>query len=255
MMYGKDQVWTLEMHVHRVSLKSIVRDKPTLKSEKASGIVGLWPAKYWKGSWSWSSRRKHQSWTAWAEFFTVAPKWLRFPHDRTLVAKLHLTSVCPINSIVSLQKTFMSCFGISSVASVPHVDRNELDAIFQLCRADQWSKVLLIQQQKPWIALTPMTMDNHIITTILHQAITSKGNTALRARVILEILNATPQAAAKKNGYGSLPLHVIAQRNTKIDAHTKGNLICALIQAYKGALKEEGGVGKRTPLHIIFTGE
>jgi hypothetical protein len=149
----------------------------------------------------------------------------------------------------------MSCFGKSSVASVPHVDRNELDAIFQLCRADEWSRVLLIQQQKPWIALTPMIMDNHISTTILHQAITSKGSTPLRAKVILAILDATPQAAATKNGYGSLPLHVIAQRNTKIDASTKEKLIIALIQAYKGALKEEGGLGKRTPLHIIFTGE
>jgi len=63
-----------------------------------------------------------------------------------------------------------------------------------------------------------------------------------------------PQAAAIKNGYGSLPLHVISQRNTKLDAPTKELLISELVLAYKGALVEQGGVGMRTPLHIIFTG-
>lgn len=149
----------------------------------------------------------------------------------------------------------MNYFGKTIVSSLPHVDKHELGAIFQLCRTDRWSEVLAKQQQKPWIALTPMTMDNHITTTILHQAITSKGNTGLRAKVILSILEKTPQAARIKNGYGSLPLHVIAQRNTKIDSSTKEKLIFELIRVNKGALTEEGGVGKRTPLHIIFTGE
>jgi hypothetical protein len=97
-------------------------------------------------------------------------------------------------------------------------------------------------------------MDNHISTTILHQAITSKGDTKSRTRVILEIIDVAPKAAAIKNGYGSLPLHVIAQRNTKMDAPTKELLITELVNAYKPALVEQGGVGKRTPLHIIFTG-
>ena len=96
-------------------------------------------------------------------------------------------------------------------------------------------------------------MDNHIATTILHQAITSKGNTDERAAVISTILRNTPKAAQIKNGYGSLPLHVIAQRNTKINAATKERLIHELIKAHAGALLESGGVGKRTPLHIIFT--
>lgn len=100
-----------------------------------------------------------------------------------------------------------------------------------------------------------MIMDNHISTTILHQAITAKGDTKARARVIREILEMAPEAAAIKNGYGSLPLHVIAQRNTKMDAPTKEILINELVRAYTGALVEEGGVGKRTPLHIIFTGK
>ena len=86
-----------------------------------------------------------------------------------------------------------------------------------------------------------------------HQAITSKGDVNQRANVILQILAETPEAAKIKNGYGSLPLHVISQRNTKIDAKTKERLIIALIRAYPGALSEEGGVGRRTPLHIIFT--
>jgi len=40
-----------------------------------------------------------------------------------------------------------------------------------------------------------------------------------------------------------------------MDAKTKETLIFELVAAHKGALTEEGGVGKRTPLHIIFTGE
>ena len=129
-----------------------------------------------------------------------------------------------------------------------------MHAVFAMCRQNKWSSVLNSIRSNPLIAVTPMIMDNHISTTILHQAITSKGDTKARARVILEILKITPQAASIKNGYGSLPLHVIAQRNTKMDAPTKEMLISELVMAYKGALVEEGGVGKRTPLHIIFTG-
>lgn len=98
-----------------------------------------------------------------------------------------------------------------------------------------------------------MIMDNKISTTILHQAITSKGDTEARSRVIRTILEIAPQAAKIKNGYGSLPLHVIAQRNTKMDAPTKEFLIIELVRSFQGALLIQGGVGKRTPLHIIFT--
>jgi hypothetical protein len=136
----------------------------------------------------------------------------------------------------------------------PHPTREQMDTVFSLCRTDQWASVLQCIHGNPWTAMTPMVMDNHIATTILHQAITSKGDTAARAQVIQKILEATPMAASIKNGYGSLPLHVIAQRNTKMDAQTKEKLIFAMVNAYKGALMEEGGVGKRTPLHIIFTG-
>lgn len=132
--------------------------------------------------------------------------------------------------------------------------REEMDSIFYLCRSDDWHGVLQRVHQNPTIATTSIIMDNHISTTIIHQAVTSKGNTALRAEVISTILRYTPQAASIKNGYGSLPIHVIAQRNTKMDAQTKERLIFELVVAYPGALTEEGGVGKRTPLHIIFTG-
>ena len=103
------------------------------------------------------------------------------------------------------------------------------------------------------IPLTPCIVPT-VSTTIIHQAITSKGDTKARARVIRQILAIAPQAASVKNGYGSLPLHVISQRNTKLDAPTKEVLIADLVLAYKEALVEQGGVGKRTPLHIIFTG-
>lgn len=136
-----------------------------------------------------------------------------------------------------------------------HASRDEMDAIFHLCRDHEWHRVLGEVQRNPWIALTPMAMDNHIPTTILHQAITSKGDTAVRAQVISTILRSVPQAAAVKNGYGSLPLHVIAQRNVKMDAQTKERLIFEMVPCFPEALLAQGGVGKRTPLHVIFTGE
>lgn len=126
--------------------------------------------------------------------------------------------------------------------------------VFDACRLNRWAHVLQLVHANPWIAITPISMDNHIVTTVLHQAITSKGDTQARAKVVLQILKVTPQAAGIRNGYGSLPLHVISQRNTKIDSRTKETLIVALIHAYNDALLEQGGVGKRTPLHVIFTG-
>ena len=130
----------------------------------------------------------------------------------------------------------------------------ELDQLFQQCRSDDWHGVLQQVRENPQIAATTMTMENHITTTVIHQAITSKGPTAVRAQVISTILRQTPYAASIKNGYGSLPLHVISQRNTKMDSQTKESLMFELVQAYPSALTQEGGVGKRTPLHIIFTG-
>ena len=101
--------------------------------------------------------------------------------------------------------------------------------------------------------MTPLTMDNKISTTILHQAISSKSDTRIRAAVIETVLELVPTAASIRNGHGSLPLHVITQRNTKMDSKTKERLIIALINAYPKALVEAGGVGGRTPLHIVFT--
>lgn len=132
--------------------------------------------------------------------------------------------------------------------------RREMNAVFQLCKKNLWTSVLNCVRSNPRIAVTSMTMQNNITTTIIHQAITSKGDTALRAKVMEEILDVTPEAAAIKNGCGSLPLHVIAQRNTKMNASTKERLIRRLLVAFPGALIQQGGVGLRTPLHIIFTG-
>ena len=138
--------------------------------------------------------------------------------------------------------------------AAPRVDPNEMALVFQLCRSDQWKKINGLLTKEPWIALAPMTMDNNITTTVLHQAITSRGNIQHRALVMENILAWTPKAARLKNGYGSLPLHVIAQRNTKINTAVKERIVLKLIAAYEDALMEEGGPGKRTPLHIIFTG-
>lgn len=133
-------------------------------------------------------------------------------------------------------------------------DPDEMNRIFNLCRNNNWEAVFVAVVAKPSLAMTPIIMDNHISTTILHQAITSKGNTITRAKVIRQVLGATPRAASLRNGYGSLPLHVITQRNTKIKSNIKEGLIQDFVMAYSDALFEEGGTGRRTPLHIIFTG-
>jgi hypothetical protein len=137
----------------------------------------------------------------------------------------------------------------------PTAPTEEMDAVFALCRKGKWEDVYLSVAQNPYIATTPMTMDNHIQTTVLHQAITSKGDVKQRKEVILSVLARTPEAAQMVNGYGSLPLHVVAQRNTKMTAEAKEIIMSALVDAYPEALIVPGGVGKRTPLHIIFTGK
>mmetsp|Transcript_21164 Transcript_21164/g.58854 ORF Transcript_21164/g.58854 Transcript_21164/m.58854 type:complete len:205 (-) Transcript_21164:1104-1718(-) len=131
----------------------------------------------------------------------------------------------------------------------------EMRAVFRMCRGNQWNSVLNSIGSNRLIQTTNMTMDNNITTTIIHQAITSKGDISKRAMVIQEILQVTPHAASIKNGYGSLPLHVICQRNVKMNSAKKEKLIRDLIKAYPMSLTVQGGVGKRTPLHIIFTGE
>jgi hypothetical protein len=57
-----------------------------------------------------------------------------------------------------------------------------------------------------------------------------------------------------RNGNGSLPLHCIAQRSVKFDYRTKEMLIRKIMNAYSKAVNQQGGIGKRTPLHVIFTG-
>lgn len=133
--------------------------------------------------------------------------------------------------------------------------REEMDHIFHLCCSDKWPVVLNHVQQNPGIALTPITMGNNITTTILHQAITKRAKKVDRVQLIFMILQQTPDAAAIRNGYGSLPLHAIGQRNIGIDSNTKEQLIRQLVHAYPSSVAEPGGVGKRTPLHIIFTGK
>jgi hypothetical protein len=130
---------------------------------------------------------------------------------------------------------------------------NDITTTLRLCREGDWSTILTCVKKDPQISMKLITMNNNISTTILHQAITSKANTGIRACVISTILKFTPEAAAIRNGYGSLPLHVISQRNTKMDSETKERLIHELVRVYPQALNQEGGVGKRTPLHIAFT--
>lgn len=129
-----------------------------------------------------------------------------------------------------------------------------MQSVFALCRNNLWGSVLRCLKDNPLVGTTTLAMDNNIATSVSHQAITSKAPVKDRAAVILQILAQTPEAATIKNGYGSLCLHCACQRNVKFDAKTKETVILALINAFPGALTVEGGVGKRTPLHIIFTG-
>ena len=130
----------------------------------------------------------------------------------------------------------------------------ELTMLLRSCRSNDWTRVLQSLQANPYVALDTLTMGNYISTTVLHQAISSKGDIVLRAEVISTILSKTPEAAKMTNGYGSMPLHAIAQRNLKMDSQTKERLMIELVQCYKDALTSNGGIGGRTPLHIIFTG-
>jgi hypothetical protein len=125
--------------------------------------------------------------------------------------------------------------------------------IFQLCRSARWNQVQECVRRDPLVAMTLLIMDNNISTTILHQAISSKSDTQARAAVMRNVLDLSPKAVTIRNGYGSLPIHVICQRNTKMDSQTKESLIMAMIKAYPESLLEAGGVGGRTPLHIVFT--
>lgn len=131
----------------------------------------------------------------------------------------------------------------------------ELTMLLRWCRSNDWARVLQALQANPYVALEILTMGNYISTTILHQAISSKGDITMRAEVISAILSATPEAAKLTNGYGSMPLHAIAQRNLKMDSQTKERLMIDLVLCHKDALTSNGGIGGRTPLHIIFTGK
>jgi hypothetical protein len=101
----------------------------------------------------------------------------------------------------------------------------EIAAILADCRDNKWESVMARVQANPCLATAKLPMENHIVTTIIHQAITAKGNTYHRANLILHILHTNPRAAGIPNGYSSYPLHSIAQRNTKMDAKTKERLI------------------------------
>jgi hypothetical protein len=123
-----------------------------------------------------------------------------------------------------------------------------------LCSQDKWQEVLDCVHANPSVATTPFVMGNRMSTTILHKAICSRSETAVRAKVISAILSRTPEAAAVRNGYRSLPLHMITQRNVKMDTVTRERLVFQLVEAFPGALMEKNGISQRTPLHILFTG-
>ena len=102
-----------------------------------------------------------------------------------------------------------------------HLEEAVSNSIFILCKEEKWADISALIASNPTLAVAPMTMANNITTTILHQAITSKGDVGARAGLVKFVLSIRPSAAAIKNGYGSLPIHVLAQRNCKMKSKVK----------------------------------
>ena len=136
--------------------------------------------------------------------------------------------------------------------------------VYQMCKSNQWIAVLDCIKNNPLLPYINIITNNFRSTTVLHQAISSQGNIKDRTKVIEEILAPSSchnddnkdnnSAAQMKNGNGSLPLHAITHRNVKFDSRTKEMLIKKILNAYPKAVNQQGGVGKRTPLHTVFTG-
>jgi hypothetical protein len=143
---------------------------------------------------------------------------------------------------------------LSPAASLRSPDNNELKIVIQLCAQENWAELLARVQQSPWMGRAQWNMTNNIATTLLHQAITGKGSGEERCKLIETILDLAPTAATLSNGYGSLPLHALCQRNVNMKSSSRSRLIVKLIRSYEGALLAKGGPGERTPLHAILTG-
>jgi len=141
----------------------------------------------------------------------------------------------------------------SAEAATSALDDKVATKLFALMKKNKWSEIIALVNADPSLAAGTMSMSNNITTTVIHQAITSKGDVEQRAALIKAILTLHPKAAGIPNGYGSLPLHVLAQRNCKMKSKVKEELIDALMQAAPKTLQQTGGVGLRTPLHIAFT--
>jgi hypothetical protein len=142
----------------------------------------------------------------------------------------------------------------SPAASLRSPDNNELKIVIQLCAQEEWAELLARVQQSPWMGRAQWNMTNNIATTLLHQAITGKGRGEERCKLIESILDLAPTAATLSNGFGSLPLHALCQRNVNMKSSSRSRLIVKLIRSYEGALLANGGPGQRTPLHAILTG-
>jgi hypothetical protein len=129
--------------------------------------------------------------------------------------------------------------------------QTDVHRIYTAAKINDWTTVSHMLTANPSLALSSIPMNNKLKTTLLHQAIASKHNVTLRTAVMKQILEQTPRAARMVNGYGSLPLHMIAQRNTNLP--NKEHIIVLLVQSYQEGLLIPAGAGMRTPLHILFT--
>ena len=122
-----------------------------------------------------------------------------------------------------------------------------------LCKRERWADIANLISAHPLLSSATLTGDDNIKMGILHQVIASSGDINGRAGLVRSILTARPSAATIKNSHGSLPIHVLLQRNVKMKAKLKEELLRGLIHAYPASISIAGGVSKRTPLHTLFT--
>ena len=115
-----------------------------------------------------------------------------------------------------------------------------------------WQGVIECIWARPADASALIRDKNNISTTILHKALASPGDDiGLRIKVIKTILDAAPTSASLENGYKTLPLHVAARNNYKLQMNEKTQMevFTKLIQSYPEAATSQN-TAMRTPLHI-----
>jgi hypothetical protein len=125
-------------------------------------------------------------------------------------------------------RSLTSC-PIDNVRNTP--TKAEIGNISCLCKEHKWKEVLQAIEKAHYLAGASWSMQNSLSTTLIHQVIVDRGDPEARASVSSFLLTKTPHCARVRSGQGSLPLHVICQRNVKMPAAKKTELILQMIFA------------------------